>query len=201
MRLEGKTAIVTGAGSGFGEGIARRFAEEGARVLVADVNEAAARSVAAQLPGAVAFRADVSREADVAAMIEAAVGHFGPLDILVNNAGVGHLPQQLEHLPEAEFDRLWAVNVKAIYFAAKHAVPAMKARRMGANPQHRLHRRGQSPAQPHLVQRHEGLGDHRHSGHGRRACPTQRPGQCAQPGRRRDAPAGHLHGWRHAANA
>jgi 3-oxoacyl-[acyl-carrier protein] reductase len=132
MRLEGKTAIVTGAGSGFGEGIARRFAEEGARVLVADLNEAAAHSVAEQLPGALAFRADVSREADVAAMIEAAAQRLGPLDILVNNAGVGHVPQPLETLPEAEFDRLWAVNVKAIYFAARHAVPAMKARRAGA---------------------------------------------------------------------
>ncbi len=131
MRLAGKTAIVTGAGSGFGEGIARRFAEEGARVLVADVNAAATQAVAAALPGAVAFPADVSREADLAAMM-AAAEQLGPLDILVNNAGVGQAPQPLEDLSEAEFDRIWAVNVKAIYLAARHAVPAMKARGAGA---------------------------------------------------------------------
>jgi 3-oxoacyl-[acyl-carrier protein] reductase len=131
MRLAGKTAIVTGAASGFGAGIARRFAEQGARVLLADLDEAAAKAVAAELPGALALRADVSREADVAAMVETAVERLGPLDILVNNAGVGHPPQPLEDLPEADFDRLWAVNVKAIYLAARHVVPAMKARSAG----------------------------------------------------------------------
>lgn len=125
MRLQGKAAIVTGGGSGFGEGIVRKFVAEGARVIVADRDAAAAQRVAAAT-GAVALTVDVARAVDAKRMVDAAVEHFGALDILVNNAGVGHLPQPLEGLAEDEFDRIVAVNMKAIYLAAREAVPRMK---------------------------------------------------------------------------
>jgi len=130
MRLQNKTAIVTGGGSGFGEGIVKKFVAEGARVLIADRDEAAARRVA-EATGAQWLRVDVAKAADVSAMIDAAVERFGGLDILVNNAGIGHLPQPLEGLPEDEFDRILAVNVKAIYLAAKAVVPRFKAQKKG----------------------------------------------------------------------
>src|SRR6185437_15653569 len=116
MRLEGKIAIVTGAASGFGEGIARKFVAEGAHVIVADRDGEGAAHAAGRLGAAAhGVRADVTSAADVKAMVEAAQHHFGGLDILVNNAGMGHVPQPLEDLGEDEFDRLLAVNVKAIY--------------------------------------------------------------------------------------
>jgi 3-oxoacyl-[acyl-carrier protein] reductase len=130
MRLQNKTAIVTGGGSGFGEGIVRKFVAEGAKVLIADRDEAAARRVA-EATGAQWLRVDVAQADDVNAMIDAAVERFGALDILVNNAGIGHLPQPLEGLPEDEFDRILAVNVKAIYLAAKAVVPRFKAQKKG----------------------------------------------------------------------
>jgi 3-oxoacyl-[acyl-carrier protein] reductase len=134
MRLKDKVAIVTGAGSGFGEGIARKFVAEGAKVLVVDLRGDAAEEVAASLGGepvARAWRADVSSAADTKAMFDAAERLFGPLDILVNNAGVGHKPQPLEALDERDFDRLYAVNMKAIYLAMREAVPRLKARAPG----------------------------------------------------------------------
>jgi len=132
MRLNGKIAIVTGGGSGFGEGICAKFVAEGAKVLVVDRDAAAAERVAAACgAAALAHRADVSVTADVTAMVAAAEQRLGPLDILVNNAGVGHLPQPLEGLPEVEFDRILAVNVKSIYLAAREVVPRFKVRRKG----------------------------------------------------------------------
>src|SRR5690242_10225168 len=113
MRLQGKSAIVTGGGSGFGEGIVRKFVAEGAQVLIADRDAANAQRVA-DATGAQWMQADVARGPDVAAMIAAAVERFGALDVLVNNAGIGHLPQPLEQLGEDEFDRILAVNVKSI---------------------------------------------------------------------------------------
>ncbi len=130
MRLKNKIAIVTGAASGFGEGIARKFVAEGAQVLIVDRDGDAAQRVATVL-GAKAIRADVAVAADVRAMVEAAYDHFGGLNILVNNAGVGHTPQPLEGLDEAEFDRILAVNVKSIYLAAKEAVPRFKLQKRG----------------------------------------------------------------------
>jgi 3-oxoacyl-[acyl-carrier protein] reductase len=130
MRLQGKRAIVTGGGSGFGEGIVAKFAAEGAQVLIADRDEAGARRVA-EATGAQWIRCDVTRAADVKAMIDAAFDRFGGLDILVNNAGMGHLPQPLEGLPEDEFDKIIALNVKAIYLAAREAVPRFKAQKRG----------------------------------------------------------------------
>jgi 3-oxoacyl-[acyl-carrier protein] reductase len=130
MRLQGKRAIVTGGGSGFGEGIVKKFVAEGAQVLIADRDEANAQRVAAAT-GAQALRVDVAVAADVKAMIDAAYSQLGGLDILVNNAGVGHLPQPLEALAEDEFDRIVAVNMKAIYLAAREVVPRFKAQRRG----------------------------------------------------------------------
>ncbi|HEX2543167.1 MAG TPA: SDR family oxidoreductase [Caldimonas sp.] len=132
MRLAGKVAIVTGAASGFGEGIARKFVAEGAKVIVADRDGDGAGRVASTLGAAAAgVRADVTNAADVEAMVHAAGDRFGRLDILVNNAGMGHVPQPLENLAEDDFDRILAVNVKAIYLAAKQVVPRFKAQKKG----------------------------------------------------------------------
>jgi 3-oxoacyl-[acyl-carrier protein] reductase len=132
MRLDGKTAIVTGGASGFGEGIARRFAAEGARVIVADRNESAAVALAEALGGqAMGVGVDVSNAEQVSALVERSAGG-GRIDILVNNAGVGHRPQPLEDLPQEEFDRVFAVNARSIYLTARYVVPLMKAAGGGA---------------------------------------------------------------------
>ncbi|WP_136441850.1 SDR family oxidoreductase [Pacificoceanicola onchidii] len=130
MRLEGKYAIVTGAGSGFGAGIARRFISEGAQVMVADIREEHARGVAEEY-GGIAHTVDVADGASVSAMMERAVDVMGQVDILVNNAGVTHLPAPLEEISEEDFDRVMAVNCKSIYLGAKALVPHMKARGSG----------------------------------------------------------------------
>lgn len=133
MRLTGRTAIVTGGASGFGEGIVRRFAAEGAQVAIVDLNLSAAQALAEELgAGVIAVRADVSKDAAVAAMAAQVVQALGPVDILVNNAGIGHSPQPLDGLSEEDFDRIWAVNVKSVYLTAKRLVPAMKAAGRGA---------------------------------------------------------------------
>jgi 3-oxoacyl-[acyl-carrier protein] reductase len=132
MRLEGKSAIVTGGGSGFGAAIVALFAAEGARVVVADINGAAAAEVAARTPGAIAIACDVTHDEDTRRMIETATGAFGRLDVLVNNAGVSHWNQKLTEVSEADFDRVYAVNVKSLYWAARHAVPVMAAQGGGS---------------------------------------------------------------------
>jgi 3-oxoacyl-[acyl-carrier protein] reductase len=131
MRLQNKVAIITGGASGFGEGIARRFAREGARVVIADVNLEAAQKLAREI-GGLAVGADISRGPDVKALAEAAVRAFGDIDILVNNAGIGHKPQPLDMLPEDAFDRILAVNAKSVFLTAQEIVPRMKARKHGA---------------------------------------------------------------------
>lgn len=132
-RLEGKRAIVTGGASGFGAGIARRFAEEGARVIVADLNLEASRALAAELGDAdLGVKVDVSSAADVAALVESANRLLGGVDIVVNNAGVGHTPQPLDELSDDAFDRIAAVNMRAIYLMSKAFVPSMKAQGSGA---------------------------------------------------------------------
>jgi 3-oxoacyl-[acyl-carrier protein] reductase len=134
MRLHGKSAVVTGAGGGFGEGIARRFAAEGARVVVADINPAAARKVALEIGnGAVAIGGDVSKEKDMALMVGAAVDRFGGLDILVNNAGTTHRNQPMLDVDEETFDRVFAVNVKSIYWSVQAAVPVFRAQKRGGS--------------------------------------------------------------------
>ena len=131
MRLEGKTAIVTGAGSGFGAGIAAVFAREGATVMVADINADAARRVAEQV-GGIARTVDVADGASMAAMKTAAMDAWGRIDILVNNAGITHRPAPLEDVSEADFDRVLAVNAKSVFLTAREIVPVMKAQGAGA---------------------------------------------------------------------
>jgi 3-oxoacyl-[acyl-carrier protein] reductase len=124
MRLQNKIALVTGAGSGFGEGIARTFAREGAKVVIADINEKAARDVAAAIGrDAIAVRTDVSQRADVDAAVQATRNAFGSLDILVNNAGINFSRAPLTEVTEEQFDRIFAVNVKSIYLFAQAVVP------------------------------------------------------------------------------
>ncbi len=134
MRLQGKSAVITGAGGGFGEGIARRLAAEGARVVIADLDAAAARRVAASIGnGAVAVAGDVSRGADVRTMIAAATDRFGGLDIVVNNAGTTHRNQPILDVDEATFDRVFAVNVKSLYWTTQAAVPVFRAQGRGGS--------------------------------------------------------------------
>jgi 3-oxoacyl-[acyl-carrier protein] reductase len=135
-RLTDKVAIVTGAGSGFGEGIAKRFAAEGATVVVNDINLGAGERVANEIRaagGAAIFCAgDVSLDADVAALVHSALEGYGRVDVIVNNAGTTHRNQPLLDVAEAEFDRIYAVNVKSLYLTARHAVPAMRRQGGGA---------------------------------------------------------------------
>lgn len=132
MRLQGKTAIVTGAASGFGAGIARRFAAEGAAVVVADINGDGAAAITGEITAgggrAVACRADVTDDSDTAAMVAAAVDGFGGLDIVVNNAGMPQFNGPMLDTDEATFDRIFAVNVKSLYLSAVHTVPVLRAR-------------------------------------------------------------------------
>ncbi|MEO1679799.1 MAG: glucose 1-dehydrogenase [Pseudomonadota bacterium] len=129
--LNDKIALVTGGASGFGAGIARSFAEAGARVAVADIDLPGAAAVAAEIDG-VPVEADVSQRASVLAMAEAIDCALGPLDILVNNAGITHRPTPLEDVEEEDFDRVLAVNAKSVYLTARAIVPGMKARGAGA---------------------------------------------------------------------
>ncbi|MEL6700728.1 MAG: glucose 1-dehydrogenase, partial [Pseudomonadota bacterium] len=131
MRLSGKSAIVTGGASGFGEGIARKFVAEGAKVLIADLNLEGAERLAGEL-GAMAIMANVAEDQSVRAMVETAKTAFGSIDILVNNAGTTHLPAQMEEVTEADFDKVFAVNCKSVYLTAKYLVPLFKAQRSGA---------------------------------------------------------------------
>jgi len=132
MRLENKTALVTGGASGFGAGICAKFIAEGARVVVADINEEAAQAVADWLGDrASAISVDVSSDASVAQCAKLLSESGGDLDILVNNAGVTHLPADMEMVSEADFDRVMAVNTKSVYLMARHFVPCMKQRGYG----------------------------------------------------------------------
>jgi 3-oxoacyl-[acyl-carrier protein] reductase len=127
MRLAGKVAVVTGGGSGFGAAICKRFAGEGAKVVVVDRDAAGGERTAGDIGAAAVFvLADVSRSADARRMIDTAVEQFGRLDILVNNAGLPQAPTPLADTTEETFDRLFDVNAKAIFLAAQHAVPIMR---------------------------------------------------------------------------
>jgi 3-oxoacyl-[acyl-carrier protein] reductase len=127
MRLQDKIAIVTGAGGGFGEGIARRFAAEGARVVVVDLRGDAAERVTAEIgANALAVTADVSNGEDVAAVVRRTQAAFGTPHILVNNAGTTYRNQPLLNIGEAEFDRVFNVNVKSIFHFVHAVVPPMR---------------------------------------------------------------------------
>jgi 3-oxoacyl-[acyl-carrier protein] reductase len=130
MRLGNKVVIVTGAGSGFGEGIASRFGQEGARVLVNDINADAGERVAEAIRkagGSAQFvQADVTRDADWARLAQSAQSKFGRLDIVVNNAGWTHRKKPFLEVTEAEFDKVYAVNVKSIYLSARNVLPTFR---------------------------------------------------------------------------
>jgi 3-oxoacyl-[acyl-carrier protein] reductase len=127
MRLKDKVAIITGAASGFGEGMAKRFAEEGAKVVVADLNAKGAERVAKKIgAAAVSVQTDVSQAPEIEHMVDTAIQHFGRVDIMVNNAGFTHRNGDLLQVDEATFDLITAVNMKAIYHAARFVVPIME---------------------------------------------------------------------------
>lgn len=127
MRLEGKVAIITGGASGFGAGIAEKFAQEGARIIIADVNKDAAAAVAERLGHHVtSYAVDVTSDENIQSLVKFALDEFGSLDILVNNAGITHLPSPLEEVSEEEFDRVFAVNAKSVFLASRQVVPVMK---------------------------------------------------------------------------
>jgi 3-oxoacyl-[acyl-carrier protein] reductase len=125
MRLKGKVAIITGAGSGFGAGIAKRFAEEGAGVFVVDIDEKNGTRIAREL-NAKFIRADVTKSADWARLVQECLSASGRLDIVVNNAGWTHRRKPYVEVTEDEFDKVYAVNVKSIYLSAIHALPAFR---------------------------------------------------------------------------
>jgi len=131
MRLQDKVAVVTGGASGFGAGIVRKFAEEGARVVVADLNGNGAHEIAAEVKG-LGIQVDVADGASVAAMVDATLGAYGRLDILVNNAGTTHFPAPLEEVTEQDFDKVFAVNCKSVFLTAQNIVPVMKKQGQGA---------------------------------------------------------------------
>lgn len=126
MRLANKIAIVTGGASGFGAGIVRKFVAEGAQVVIADLNIAAATDL-----GATGIVCDVSDGGSVQDMAQAGLDRFGRVDILVNNAGTTHLPAPMENVTEADFDKVFAVNCKSVYLTAKSIVPVMKGQGAG----------------------------------------------------------------------
>lgn len=130
MRLKGKTAIVTGGASGFGAGIAKKFAAEGAKVMVADLNFSAAEEIATEI-GGIAQLCNVSDPSSISEMREAVLSAYGHLDILVNNAGTTHLPLELEDVTMADFEKVYNVNIKSVYLTAKAFVPHFKSRKSG----------------------------------------------------------------------
>ena len=129
MRLKGKVALITGAGSGFGEGIAQRFSEEGASVAIIDINPEAGQRVANDIDNSLFVEADVANSASIKNMVSKTIETFGGLDILVNNAGITHRNQPMLEVDEITFDRIFAVNVKSVYLTAIHAVPILRHRK------------------------------------------------------------------------
>jgi len=131
MRVAQQSIIVTGAGNGIGEGIAKRLASEGASVTVNDINTVGGQRVVDEIVaagGTAQFvQADVTRSAEVKALVDAAVQRYGKLDTMVNNAGWTHRNRPMLEVSEDEFDKVYAINMKSIYLSAIHAVPALRA--------------------------------------------------------------------------
>jgi 3-oxoacyl-[acyl-carrier protein] reductase len=129
MRLQNKTALVTGAAQGFGLGIAETFAQEGARVALLDLNGEAAQAATNKVGhGAIALACDVAKGTEVERAVKDAIRQLGHIDIVVNNAGTSHRNQPMLDVSEEEYDRVFAVNVKSIYLMAKATVPHMRER-------------------------------------------------------------------------
>ena len=132
-KLDNKVAIVTGAGNGFGEGIARLFVREGARVLIVDLDQNRAQAVAESIgENALAVRCDVSQAQDVNSAVEICTQRFGIPDIVVNNAGTTHRNQPMLDVDEETFDRVFNVNVKSIFHMARAAIPLMRQQGHGS---------------------------------------------------------------------
>ena len=127
-RLDGKTAVITGSGSGMGQATAELFAAEGANVLIVDRWEERAERVAAGIgPQAVAFTADVSQGEDVQAMFSAAAERWGQIDIVYNNAGIGAPEDNVRDCPESVFDEIMAVNLRGVWLGIKYSIPYLEA--------------------------------------------------------------------------
>ena len=135
MRLKNLVSIVTGGSSGFGENICAAFAANGANVAVADINAEKGEQVAGALRtkghDAIFVRADVAKNSDMEKLVREVVQHYGRLDIMVNNAGISHANQPMLNVSEAEFDRIFQVNVKSVYLSAIHCVPVFRQQRSG----------------------------------------------------------------------
>ena len=128
-KLEWKVALITGAGSGIGEAMARLFVQEGARLVVADVDDGAAHRVAGEI-GALGFAVDVSRAADAEAMVARTLERYGQLDVLCNNAGIG-VAAVCHETSEEDWDRVMAVDLKGVFLGCKYAIPPMLDRGRG----------------------------------------------------------------------
>ena len=130
MRLNKKTAIITGSASGFGEGIARKFGDEGANLIMVDINSKRLKKVSKNLSQDY-FVADVSKSSDFNSLLKYAYKKYNTVDIFVNNAGITHKPKAMEAVTEKEFNKVFNVNAKSVYFSGKYFVPKMKKIKKG----------------------------------------------------------------------
>ena len=131
MRLKEKVSIITGAASGFGKGIAKKFSSEGAKIILADINKDELEKVSNDLNQDF-FHVDVSNSSSMQKLSEYVIKKYGIIDIMVNNAGVTHLPKPLEDVTEEEFDKVFSVNSKSVFFCGKFFIPHMKKRKKGS---------------------------------------------------------------------
>ena len=130
MRLKNKIAIITGSASGFGKGIAKKFSEEGAKLILVDINSNLLKKVSKSLFQD-HFVADVSKDSDFKSLLKYAFKKYEAVDIIVNNAGITHKPKNMEAVTGREFDRVFNVNAKSVYLSAKYFVPKMKKLKRG----------------------------------------------------------------------
>ena len=130
MRLKDKIAIITGSASGFGKGIAKKFTEEGAKLIMVDINSSLLKKVSNNLSQK-CFVADVSKSSNFKSLLRFVQKNFSRVDIIVNNAGTTHKPKPMETVTEKEFDRVFNVNVKSVYLSGKYFVPKMKKLKKG----------------------------------------------------------------------
>ncbi len=130
MRLKNKIAIITGSASGFGKGIAKKFSEEGARLIMVDINSKLLKKVSKNLSQDF-FVADVSNGSEFKSLQNFVYKKYGNIDIVINNAGVTHKPKFMETVSEKEFDKVFSINAKSVYYCGKYFVPKMKKIRKG----------------------------------------------------------------------
>ena len=131
MRLKNKIAIITGAASGFGKGIAKKFSKEGAKLILVDINKDLLEKVSKDLNQEF-FYTDVSSSSSMQQLADYVLKKYETIDIMVNNAGITHLPKPLEEVSEEEFDKTFAVNSKSVYLCGKFFVPHMKKQKKGS---------------------------------------------------------------------